>query len=126
MDLFYGLSERTYGSGRLYQRCEMCKWWQLGHRRELERCSSCRAPLPPAQGLEFGGLFVERRPAGFILHDVGDRSVRLDDADVPDALRFMAANWRNGVYGVLGEAGVLRTGKGGADSELRRFRFLDL
>lgn len=125
MGLFSGLNERTYGTGWLYQQCEACKWWQHGHRRELERCARCRAALPPAQGLEFGGLYVERRPAGFMLHDAGNSCLRVDEADVPDALRFMAANWRYGTFGVLGEPGPLRTGTG-KDSQLARFRCVDL
>jgi hypothetical protein len=127
MDLFAGLDERTYGVGELHQQCRACKWWQRGHRRELDRCPMCGDALPPAQGLEFGGLYVERKPAGFMLHDGQNRFLRWHEADVPDTLRFVVAHWRQGVYGKLGEAGRLRSGQGpGGDPALQRFPFLHL
>jgi len=127
MDIFSGWPDLTYGVGELYQRCDACRWWQGGHRREMVECPKCARALPAPQGLEFGGLYIERRPAGFVLHDAQERFLRLSEADVPDSLRFMAAHWKHGTFGRLGETDRVRSGTGSGDAELeRRFPFLNL
>jgi hypothetical protein len=81
-----------YVLGQLAESCGACRWWQIGHAREMPQCPLCGHGMDRRKWLTFGGL---------ALHFDGKRvrltapyancALVIDEADLPDATQFLCS-----------------------------------
>jgi hypothetical protein len=87
--------DRDY-SAHLSQNCTGCKWQADRLRRELTHCPECGRPVGRSCELNFGGLIINYNGPGRnfdLIYPAGRQEVTIQDADFPEALRFMLRNY---------------------------------
>jgi hypothetical protein len=88
-----------YRGGMLSQQCEACRWWQIGHSREVIDCPLCGHRLGAKKQLTFGGLSLDFDGKGVTLTvPYQSCGLKIQGGDLPDTIQFLCSlidDWRS-------------------------------